>query len=145
MDKQEILGYLEERFGLDSGLFGGLEFLEESKGRVFITTKDVAKIVGGVRPVTVGLLFCRLGEHSIKLSSNITQLFGNKATKNIVFLSEVEAKKFIEGEDLEIQKTEATDGYVIVKHKDYPLGVGLLKEGAIKNMLPKAKRIKIEI
>ncbi len=155
MNKQEIFTYLEERFGLDRKFFGGFEFLEASKGRIFITTKEAAKVVGGVRAVTAGLLFARVSEgwkptklvssHLIKLSSNIAQLFGSKATNSVVDVEEEEAKKFIEGEDLEVQKADATQGYVIVKYKEYSLGIGLLKDEKIKNMLPKAKRIHVEL
>ncbi len=144
MQKEEIFSYLEERFGLKRELFDGFEFLEESKGRVFMATKEAAYMAKVVTPVTLGLLFCRING-SIKISGNITQLFGKHATKSIVQLTEDQAKKFIEGEDLKIESPDCGNGYVIVKYKDYSLGVGLLKEGEIKNMLPKAKRIKIEI
>ncbi len=155
MNREQIFSYLEERFGLDGNLFRDYEFLEGVKGRVFMTTKEASKISNGVKAVIVGLLFCRISEgwkttesfssHLVKLSGNITQLFGNKATKNIVRITEQDAKRFIEGIDLDISDTNATDGYVIVKYKDYPLGIGLLKTGVIKNMIPKAKRTKIEL
>ncbi|MBI4164000.1 MAG: hypothetical protein HY512_04000 [Candidatus Aenigmarchaeota archaeon] len=139
MNREQIFSYLEERFGLDKGLFKDYEFLEGAKGRVFMATKDVSNVSKAVKAVIVGLLFCRVNG-SVKLSGNITQLFGNNATKSVVNISELEARKFIGGEDLDVPDTGTTDGYVIVKYKNYPLGIGLLKESAIKNMIPKAKR-----
>src|SRR3989338_4157460 len=113
MDRKEILGYLEERFGLDRGLFDGLEFFERSKGRIFAVNKDASKYLGLTKPVTAGLLFCR-AHGSIKPTSNIIQIFGQKATKNVLGLDKELAKQFIQGFDLDVKEAgSCTNGYVI--------------------------------
>jgi NOL1/NOP2/fmu family ribosome biogenesis protein len=38
----------------------------------------------------------------------------------------------------------ASDGYVLLVHRDQPLGCGLLRGDSIRNMLPKAKRLELK-
>ena len=79
---------------------------------------------------------------TVKPSTNLLQMFGKLAKRNFLELSREDAIRFIRGEDLDSK--EGDDGYVILKHKGIPLGCGLLKEGHIKNMVPKAKRLDVE-
>jgi len=145
MEKNQIFSYLKERFGLSRKIFDRIEFFERSKGRVFAVSKGASDHLNSVKPVTAGLLFARV-HGSVKPTSNIIQLFGSKATKNILSLEKEQAKQFIQGFDLDVSDFQGcTDGYVIVKYNDFPLGVGLLKSSTIKNMLNKAKRINVEI
>ncbi len=145
MDKEEIFSYLEERFGIGRKEFGDLEFFERSKGRIFALDKGSVEFLDKVKPISFGLLFGR--KHAaFKPSSVIIQIFGQKATKNILILDKDQTKEYIQGADLEIKdKSDCTDGYVILKYKNYPLGVGLLKENKLKNMLQKGKRTNVEM
>lgn len=140
MNREEIFNYLEDRFGIDRKEFGGLEFFERSKGRIFCINRGSAEFLDKTKPVSFGLLFGR--KHgSFKPSSVIIQIFGDKATKNILVLDREQTKNFIKGADLEIENPDScAQGYVIVKYTDYALGVGLLKDGKLKNMLQKGKR-----
>ena len=145
MEKEQIFSYLEERFGLERKLFEDLKFFELSKGRIFSVSKGASAHLNDVRPVTAGLLFARM-HGSVKPSSNIIQLFGHKATKNFLILENEQAKSFIQGFDLDVTDSQnCSDGYIIVKYNNYALGVGLLKDNKVKNMLNKAKRINVEM
>ena len=73
------------------------------------------------------------------------QIFGKYATKNILELTKEQTKTIIEGFDLDIEKSNCSDGYVIFKYKNFFLGCGLLKDGKLKNMIPKAKRIRVDL
>ena len=191
--RDKILGDLEERFGLDKKIFEKFLFFEATKGRIFITSKIPAEALGYYIQ-TLGQLFCRL-DASTKPSTNMIQIFGKFATKNVLSLTKEQTKTIIEGFDLELafslesispnakdagmsrvsarhepalereiyktedskHKTESlpcpketncngvTDGYVILKYKNFFLGCGLLKEGKLKNMIPKAKRIRVDL
>ncbi len=145
MNRQEIFEFFKSRFGIDRKEFGDLEFFEKSKGRVFALNKGSVEFLDKTKPVSFGLLFGR--KHAtFKPSSVIVQIFGNEATKNILILDKEQTKSFIQGADLEIENSgDCTQGYVIVKYKEYPLGVGLLKEGRLKNMLQKGKRTNVEV
>ncbi len=145
MEKREIFEFFEERFGIGRKEFEHFEFFEKSKGRIFVINKNSVEFLEKTKPVSFGLLFGR--KHgAFKPSSVIIQIFGVKATKNILILDKGQTKDYIKGSDLEIKdKGDCTDGYVILKYKSYPLGVGLLKENKLKNMLQKGKRTKVEL
>ena len=145
MDMEQAFSYLEERFGVTREIFKDLEFFEKSKGRVFALNRGSAGFLDKVKPISFGLLFGR--KHAaFKPSSVIIQIFGKAATKNVCAVDNQQAKDYISGLDLDVKGAgNCTDGYVILKYKDYPLGIGLLKNGRLKNMLQKGKRTMIEL
>lgn len=145
-ERADVLEPVCERFGFDKNIFGGLAFFELSKGRVYCVGEGCSGLLGMERVATAGLIFARLGG-SVKPSSNIVQIFGKLATRNFLEIDMEMAKKFVSGEDLDVdiaKYNSVTEGYVIIKYQNYPLGVGLLKDGKIKNMLPKGRRIGIK-
>ena len=145
MDREQIFSYFEERFGLDRSLFKGLELFERSKGRIFAVNKDSAGFLDKVKPISFGLLFGRKNA-AIKPTSVIIQIFGRHATKNVLELDKKQTKDYIEGFDLVIENSgNCNEGYVILKYKNFSLGVGLLKNNKLKNMLQKGKRTKVEL
>jgi NOL1/NOP2/fmu family ribosome biogenesis protein len=138
----DVLAYLELRFGLEKGLFDDYGLYAASKGRIYIGPK---KIPNHPRIATVGLLIGRAGD-AIKPSTNLLQLFGRQVRKNSVVLTKENAKAFIGGNDVKVSAGElgdTTDGYVLVKYLDFPLGCGMLKGENVRNMLPKAKRLTV--
>jgi len=135
--REMVLSYLEERFGIERRHFSGFEFYMASKGRVFLGPK---RIPGRLKPVSVGILVARMSG-TVKPSTNLLQLFGRHASRNIVDLPKEQALRYLRGEDLRLPGNGTTDGYVLMKYLGFPLGCGMLKKGIIKNMLPKAKRI----
>ncbi|MCK5018975.1 MAG: hypothetical protein KAS32_18085 [Candidatus Peribacteraceae bacterium] len=141
---EAVLEYLENRFGIDSGLFYGMDFLQNEKGRVFALSKTAASFAERRVIACISLPFVRL-DASVKPTSAMIQVFGNHATKNVVTIDRNEAKDFIQGFDLYDVKHNCERGYVIIKYKDFPLGCGLLRENNVKNMLPKAKRMPVEM
>ena len=146
-EKAEVLEPVCERFGLDKEIFGLLELFQLSKGRIYCVGETCSGWLGMERVATAGLLFARLGG-TVKPSSNIIQIFGKLATKNFLEVDKDVARKFVSGEDLDVDASKynsVTEGYVIVKYQNYPLGVGLLKNGQVKNMLPKGRRIGIKL
>jgi len=146
LDKNQrasILSGLEERFGLDQNLFDPFLLFEATKGRIFITSQIPHEALKYYIQ-TLGQLFCRL-DASTKPSTNMIQIFGKHATKNVLELEKSNAQNAITGFDLETKESNCSDGYVILKYKSFFLGCGLLKEGKLKNMIPKAKRIRVDL
>jgi NOL1/NOP2/fmu family ribosome biogenesis protein len=135
--REMVLSYLEERFGIDRRHFSDFEFYMASKGRVFLGPKGIP---GRLKPVSVGILVARMSG-SVKPSTNLLQLFGRHASRSIVSLPKEQALRYLRGEDLKLTDGGATEGYILLKYLDFPLGCGMLKKGIVKNMLPKAKRI----
>ncbi len=145
MEREQLFNYFEQRFGIGREAFSHLEFYEKSKGRIYSIDKDAFRFLDRVKPISGGLLFARIGG-GIKPTSVIMQVFGKHATKNVLELDEKQTKEYVQGLDLDIPDPGAcTDGYVIIKYKNYSLGIALLKVGKLKNMLQKGKRTKVEM
>ena len=134
-----IFEYLQERFGIPPDAFKDFQIYGGSKGKVYLGPK---KLISKPDIVSLGILVAR-AESSVKPTTNLLQLFGHLASKNIVRLDKKEAVSFAKGEDLQI-KDEASDGYVLVKFENNCLGCGLLKENLLINQIPKAKRQQVK-
>lgn len=141
--REAMLGFLERRFGIESDVFAGLEFMDNGKGRVFAMSREAAIFALGNNIMSTSLPFMRL-DGSPKPTSMMLHVFGKLANKSIIELSRKQAKEFTEGFDLCVESHGCSDGYVIIKYGGFPLGCGLLRGNEIKNMLPKAKRMALE-
>ncbi len=141
--------YLKERFGISSPSW--LEFLRKGK-RWFALSKPLLKLPStrNVALERVGLPAGTVGSNSanVKPSSNLLQLIGELAIRNVVFIkSSEDAKAFALGRDLDknsfYQPVEGMRGYVIVADaRGRVLGCSLLKEGKLINQIAKSRRLK---
>lgn len=138
--QSEVLEYLESRFGLAPENFREHRFYLASRERLYLGPKHVPD---DRRIATLGILVARASS-SIKPTTNLLQLFGSMITRNFLALDAKQAASFAKGEDLQVGDTQgATDGYVLLRYLDIPLGCGLLRGKGVKNMLPKARRLEI--
>ncbi len=92
---------------------------------------------------SLGIYIAELRNGEVRLSIEGSQLIGPHAKKNVVKLSDEEAALWMSGEDIGIPKAaREAEGFVMLRHgKDF-LGSGKIKNGAILNFVPKARRIK---
>lgn len=145
-EREEILQYLEGRYGISREVFEDYVFIKRGR-KIWIASKDIAdKKFSGLNVETFGMLFMRI-EKKIKLTTNAAQIFGKFAGKNVIELNRELAEKVARGYDLrenELKeiKSNAEDGYVILKYNSHVLGIGLKQGNFIKNTIPKARRIK---
>lgn len=143
VEREEALGALETRFGWKKELFEDFGFLQSSD-KIWICSKECLKdYVSGLKIETIGLLFARKGyQRDVKPTTNIVQLFGKHTTKNVVELTDEQTYTFLHGLDISDFKSDASDGYVIVRRGEDYLGVAILRQGKLKSQVPKARRIK---
>jgi len=136
---KEILALIEEQWGAKLKLDFG--FLKNNKNRVFVISKDIAKIdTSKLRLNSIGMYFCEIDNRGIRLSIEGSQIVGPKAVKNAVELSEEEAKRWLKGEDLEKECKEC-GGFVILRHNKDFLGNGKYTHSKILNYVGKVRRI----
>src|SRR3989344_7931579 len=140
--RERILSELIERFGFDKKIFDSFEFYR-TKDNIYACSRgaiETAKAIAGVQDL--GFAFARFGVN-LKITTNIVQMIGKFAAKNLVSVSEREAKRFIAGEDINLEKEQstATNGFVIVRFGSDNLGVGFLRGLILKNLLPGAKQL----
>ncbi|MDD5172354.1 MAG: hypothetical protein PHF60_04950 [Candidatus ainarchaeum sp.] len=141
--KGMVLDYLEERFGLSPETFKGFGLYMASKGRIYL---GPVRAIGSPRIVCLGITIARLSG-TVKPSTNLIQLFGRQMSRNIIRLEKEEAMAYARGDDLRLapeRLDRITPGYVALNYLDVPLGCGMLKDGSIRNMLPKAKRLELK-
>ncbi len=138
---ERIFSYMEERFGIEMD-YSNYDYNISPKGKVFISTKTPN--INSRRMVNTGLPFVRLSRSgTIKPTTAFIQLNGKLAKKGIVEINAEETLRFANGEDIESEASN--EGYVIVRYGEYDLGVALLKDGVLKNMIPKGKRMKVKL
>ncbi len=124
-EREAILSFLEERFGLSPSLFKEYEMLKGASNFWLFPKKAPWDKLKELTPETVGLLFLREVSHYLKPTSAFLQRFGRWANKNVVEITReqfnlLEKRKKIEPIDLPIEP-----GYVILKHEGWILGCGL--------------------
>lgn len=138
-----ILKLIEEQWGAKLKL--DYTFAKNNKNRIFIINKGISKInFSKLRINSVGMYFCDL-ENEIRLSIEGSQIIGPKSTKNVVEVNDEQTKKWMKGEDLEIQDKENHNGFVIIKNKNDFLGTGKYKEGKVLNYVNKGRRVSVSI
>lgn len=140
--EKEFFSYMEERFGISRSHFREFGIYSDQKGRVFMAPK---KLAAEDIAITVGMQIARTGK-AIKPSTNFLQAFGRHAGKGILPLAKEQAVAYARGEDIKVHARPdgISDGYVLLKYLDFPMGCGLLKDGQIKNVLPKARRMQVK-
>ena len=138
-NRKEVLEYFQEHFNVEKENFTGYELYEDKKGRIFLGTQTLPQ---DLRIVAPGLQIATI-DKTVKPSTTLLQLIGKKITKNTIKLTQQQAIQFIQGADIEL-KNESVQGYVLLKYKEHPLGCGHYKDGIIKNMLPKGRKINIK-
>ncbi|MBN2094465.1 MAG: hypothetical protein JW727_00300 [Candidatus Aenigmarchaeota archaeon] len=139
---RDFMRFLEERFGLHKGIFSKFSF-HETSDKVYVLSVDIPGVdLSGLRVFSIGITAGRQFDKSAryKPTTNLLQIFGKFATRNIVDITDEEKEDYMRGLDIE-KEADVEEGYVIVRHGKDILGCGLYSKGSIKNQVPKAKRM----
>ena len=142
---EEIEKIIERNYGCKAGLHSYNVFMTGEE-KVWIVSKDIDfRFFDTIkRCYRIGIYFGKLKRNKkIKLSIEGAIIVGKEAKKNIAVLSEEEAKKFMQGYDVKAEKLIEAEmhNFVLVKCKEDFLGVGILRQGYIENLVPKARRL----
>lgn len=142
---REIEEIIEKNYGCKINL---------RKYKIFLTREDKIWLVNKKlnfdifrnikRCYRIGIYFGKLKRNKkIKLSIEGALLVGKRAVKNIAILDDKEALRFMQGYDAktyELLNCEINN-FVLVKNNNDVIGVGILRDGYIENLVPKARRI----
>ncbi|MCS7279762.1 MAG: hypothetical protein NZ530_06900 [Thermodesulfobacteriaceae bacterium] len=129
-EREEVLSYLEERFGIEKFHWRSYEILKGSLNYWLFPKNPYLELLANLQVQTVGLLFLRRVSKYLKPTSAFLQRFGYLANKNIVELTSEEIK--ILKEKQKIKKDLSLEpGYIILKKGDLILGCGLWVSGNI--------------
>jgi NOL1/NOP2/fmu family ribosome biogenesis protein len=126
------------RFGLPQEVLSRLALLEDQE-TIFVGTPEVMEF-DAVRPLRRGIRFCRLFPHSVKPTTFAVQVLGREATRNAVEVDDVAAKELINGGDVRVD-AEADDGFVIIKWRGFPVGVGVYRKPVLRSQIPRIRAV----
>ena len=120
-----------------------------SEEKIWLAARDVFTFDFSKLPVnSLGMNFGKIKKNDkMRLTIEGSQLVGSTAERNVAIISDVDAKKFLRGEDIDPMQKENCDehNFVIVKTEGGTvLGSALLAEGRLKNFLPKSRRLAFE-
>lgn len=138
--REAVLDWWAERYGVSRDVFDGYTFWEKGSGKLWAFRGDLPS------PIAVeglGITFLRTRQDHWKPTTNAVQRFGRHATRNVLCVTEAEARRFVAGEDQEVEH-EGDWGYLIVAHElsgaIEPIGVGLYLYGELRSQVPKGRR-----
>jgi len=145
-EKRELEGIIQKNYGTKIKFREVL--LKTKKGKIWMFYEDFPEVWWKkLRINSVGLYLGKLKRnYKIKLSLEGAQIVGKYAEKNIIEVDEDELKRFLSGENIEkfYPVNAERNNFVLVKHKDDIVGVGILRDGYVENLLPKIRRIILE-
>ncbi|AKH97253.1 DUF7122 family protein [Halanaeroarchaeum sulfurireducens] len=138
--RDAVVEWWSERFDIDPATFSAYTFWEKGAGRVWALHHT---LTGPVAVESLGLPILRTRQEFWKPTTNAAQRFGTEATRNVIELDGAAAKRFVAGEDHDIE-WDGDWGYVIAAHRLAgelePIGVGLYTYGTLQSMVPKGRR-----
>ena len=137
--REEALRFLRERYGIGPEAFSGLDFYATKK-YLWVCTPEAASW-RGPGAARRGIRLLRRVKGGFKLTSFGAQIVGHLATRNVVEVSREEAVRYLRGEDV-AGSFDAEDGVVIIRCQGRVIGVGLLRNGRIKNQVPGGHRLR---
>jgi NOL1/NOP2/fmu family ribosome biogenesis protein len=141
-EKKDFLDKLEEQFGIEkiNYLFikSGREKIRAYSGN--LSKEELKKLNQCVRIEGIGLYFAKEEERGLRLSIDASNLLAEKIKKNILEIDEEQARRWMRGENLEIDNN--LRGILVIKFKEYLLGCGKAGDGRLYNFVPKERRVR---
>jgi NOL1/NOP2/fmu family ribosome biogenesis protein len=138
--REAVVEWYDERFGIPPETFAEFTFWEKGAGKVWILAGEAAD---PIEIEALGMTFLRTRQEHWKPTTEAVQRFGELATKNVVDLDDEAARRFLAGEDQDVD-WDGDWGYLIAAHElagvRAPIGVGLFTYGELKSMVPKGRR-----
>jgi hypothetical protein len=136
-ERQKVLSYLEERFGIPPETFEFYSILKGVSNYWLFPKTELLPKLRFFQIQTVGLLFLRKVSKYLKPTSVFLQRFGYLASKSIITLTQEELSLLKEKGKL-FKEFPIEPGYVILKDRDWILGCGLYVNGKlISHLEPK--------
>src|SRR3989344_48905 len=143
LNKKEVKGILnkiKEQHGIEN-LDLNYVFLKNYEDKIFITNRDIERVdFERLKINNIGLYFCAIEHDEVRLTIEGSQIIGRSAKKNVVELNDEQTKKWLKGEDIEMETDSF--GFVILRHDNDFLGTGRFKGNRIINFIPNERRIK---
>lgn len=132
--QEQIENELKKRYGTTFMREG--EALHELGEYIVLTNEAVSRFAFPAERYAFGLPFVKIQKDGrIRLSHEIVTLRGNEATSLVFDLTEKQVNDLLAGKDTSCNPL--LHGEMILRCRNIPIGLGMAKEGMIKNWLPR--------
>jgi NOL1/NOP2/fmu family ribosome biogenesis protein len=136
-ERKKVFALIEEQYGCDFG--ENFEFFINSRNKIFIMSKSFGEIdVSLLRVNSLGMYLGELYQNVLRLSIEGSQAIGKIAKKNILELDDIQAERWMKGEDFEVDTD--INGFVLIKNNNDFLGCGKVAGKKLYNYVPKERR-----
>ncbi len=142
--REEILSKLNEQFGIKE--IPGILVIRGAE-RIFLyqgdfTGEEIATLEKTFVIERVGVYFAKEENGEIRLSLEGIDILKNQITKGIFELDEKQADEWMHGSELNIETGKKQ--FLVMRYKNYFLGMGKASEKKISNFVPKSRRLKFK-
>lgn len=145
VDREPILEWWYERFGIPARAFADLHFYQRGKATIWLSSAEADEL-GSARVEAIGIPMIRLGARFWKPTSIAIVGLAQQATRNAIDVDEEEARRFLAGTESVFDEDDPrleglTGGFVVVRFCGVALGCGEWRRGALYSNVPKGRRI----
>ncbi|THE64959.1 hypothetical protein D8Y22_10120 [Salinadaptatus halalkaliphilus] len=141
VSREEVLEYFADRFDIPPETFDDHTFWEKGAGKIWIYAGEAPTPLA---IEAIGMTCLRTRQEHWKPTTDFVQRFGTHASDCVIELEGPEARRFVAGEDQEIDRWDGDWGYLIATHEIgsdvAPMGVGLYVHGELRSMVPKGRQ-----
>jgi NOL1/NOP2/sun family putative RNA methylase len=135
-----VVARFAERFGVNPEQFKPYAIFKQ-RDTTFISTPEAFSF-WDVKSTRKGLEFGKVYGPEIKPDNDLVQLCALNATKNVVDMKEWQTRKFLRGELVKAGNVSGVErGFVIVRYKDLPIGIGKYNGSEIKSAVKRERRV----
>jgi len=132
--KEEIASMMEQRYGFP--MVGEEDRLFSRGEMILLSNNDAAHFELPVQNYSLGLPFGKmLKDGRILIGHEIATLRGHQATKNVFDVDHDQLEKLLSAQDIDCPAE--LDGHVIIRYRSMGIGLGLAKNGRLKNNIPR--------
>ncbi len=142
----DLLNHIEQLFGIDKTRFSDYVFYRKGKKRLNIVSRNHRWWPSKPDVKSVGIPFVKLQLSPPKLSTEATGIFGTWARKNIINVNKKMLESYLMSKEFEVglsnMESCSEKGYVLIKYKNIPCGIGFLERKLpgrwlVKSLFPK--------
>ncbi len=141
-DKQRVLSYFKQRYGIPEEVFRDVEFLETRKAIWMVSQEMLSQenqsILSLKRINFAGIRLLRKTGRSFKPTTSGLQIIGSNATKNVVELQRDTLMQLLKTGHVKADLPEQR-GFVILRYQGTVLGCGLIKDGILYSQFPRGR------
>jgi NOL1/NOP2/fmu family ribosome biogenesis protein len=135
-DRNKLLSYLENRFGIPQTLFDDYLLFKKKKSWWLMKNTPLIEQSSGLKVWRVGLkAFQEVGIY-IKPTTRMIQSFGHRALRAFMDITEGDLERLAGGYFIPANMG-IDNGYIILAMKGRILGLGLLIDGKVRSQIPK--------